>query len=359
MFTLSTILLAAASLAPQQQIVSPAHFANAEAPSRRASGIGTTRSPSTLLSIHDELQGTARTIRGVALRLDGEVPGGQSGQQTFVVNVFASTAATTAANPDATFVNNHGPDKVQVTTFALAQIAPARVHGFPAPFELVIPFNRPFAFGGNGPLCLEIQVITRTNSTNYNFDFVSFASSNPRPETRSFGSGCQKASGGGTVVLNPSSSSNWSANTVTLSYNGQRLDANQLVGLIIGGSNTSFSGLPLPFALPNTAGAPSGTCRLYTDIVVQIPGFTNSNGQVSWNLSVPVTTASNGASLFGQVLQPDAAANPWGVVLSNAAEHHVVAPYPSIPVGTVYNDSSTGPTGTVLKSAGYVMRFDV
>ncbi len=344
------------AVASAQSIVSPAHFTTAEGPSSASHGIGVTTSPADLLSIHEELQGTARTVRGVAFRLDGITnPSGSASSLSF--NLFASTAVTTAANPNATFSANHGADKVQVGNFVSVSWPAPQQKGPTNPFDYAIPFAQPFAFGGAGPLCVEIQVVSRNNST-LRFDYAVNASTDPNPVVRTYGTGCKATGNTSNASVSGSASGNWPSKSVSLGYSAARLPASAGVVLILGGSNALIAGLPLPIQLPGTSGAASGACTVYNDILVQVPSVASASGAASWNIGLPVNPFFNGLSIFGQVWAIDMPANNWHVVSTSAAHHHIVAPYLAPKIGTVYSNTSTV-MGTVLTDEGFVLRIDV
>ncbi len=341
-----------------QGIVSPSTFGPAEATSWASFGIGGQSAPAAMLAIHGEMQGRPATITGVSFRREGQNTSSY-GAFTMVVNVWVSTAATPPSAPSATFAQNHGPDKQQVVTFGLVQVpAMPPPTAIPAPFDLSIPFDQPLAWTGGGPLCLEIQLVSKSTTQTVLFDWVSDNPRlNPRPTTLRYGSGCIATGQTAAVRLDGAGTGSWTTGGVSLTYTGSRFPASAMVGLLIGGSNAQFAGLPLPLALPGTAIAPSGTCSLLTDALLGIPAVTNGSGQLSFSLGLAATPAFNGLSLFTQAVTLDATANSWGVVSSNGVQHQVLAPW-SNSLGTVYATSSFGPTGSVRADEGFVCRFD-
>lgn len=341
-----------------QNLVTPSHFTKAEGNTYAYGGIGTTQSPSTLLQIYDELQGTPRTIRAVSFRRDGEVDPSAWTQGAWLVNVFCSTSKKTAATPSSVFAENHGTDKTKVSSFSFIQLPASTFVGSVAPFEFRVPFTQPFAFGGNGPLCVEIQVVSRTQNNTYYFDYAYGQSANPYPPMRSFGTGCKVTGQTSPMTLQASASPNWPAGTMTLGYTGYYLPNSALVTIGLGLDDQSIQGLPLPLTLPGTGSAPSGPCIIYHDFVVTFPALSSATGTMSTNFGFPVNPFYNGVDLYAQVVALDIAANPFGVTLSNATQHHLVSPFGVIPVGTVYSDTTLGPTGTVLANQGYVAKIE-
>ena len=351
--------LAAAPTLHAQTIVSPPNFAVAEAPSYGWGGIGTTATPSVLQTVHDGFAGTARTFRGVSFRRDGVVNTATYAPASMLVSVFMSTAATTAATASDTFAQNHGANKKAVAQFSLVQLPASSFKGLNAPFEFHIPFASPFSYSGTGSVCLEIQVQSRTQTQLYYLDFVPGGQANPPLETISKGSGCKVAGANSAIVLQPSYTSNWPGNSVTFRYSGYNLAPNSLVTVGIGISDQVYAGLPLPAALPGTSSAPSGTCTIYNDYLLQIPALSDANGQMNLNLGSTASPAQNGVNLYAQLITLSAGANAYGLSMSNGVQHQIVAPYAAPTTATIYADGTLGPTGTLLKGQSYVMRFDV
>ena len=127
-------LLIAPGLVPQglaaQGVVAPFHFANAEAGASSTHGVGTRTAPSVYLGIYEDMQGVAASISGVSFRRDGGVSSTTTYlPATMVADIWISTAATAAGNPDPTFANNHGPGQAEggfVHAGAVRRGAPVR-----------------------------------------------------------------------------------------------------------------------------------------------------------------------------------------------------------------------------------------
>jgi len=354
--TLLSVLLSTPLLG--QTLVVPAHFAATEGSRATANGLGTTASPSTILLVLDELQGTPRTIKSVAFRRDG-VTSTVFGGFTVLVNVFASTAATTGATVSATFADNHGANKTQIAAFAPVSFPATSSSHYGEPFEYRIPFSQPYAYDGNGPLCLEVQVTSRTNASSVTLDMASSPSNNPTTQVRSTGTGCKATGHSSAALMNGSASTKWTTGTVTLSYNGSRLPPSSVILLGVGANKESLGGVPLPLELPGTASAPSGACRIYNDFIVTVPALTTATGSTTLNLPIAVIAAYNGLTAYAQFIAVDAAANNFGVVLTNQVTHHLVAPYTSVPAGWVYSNNTTGPAGTARPNEVPVVQLEM
>lgn len=354
-------LALAVGLQAQNGIVSPAHFGSAEGPTWFSYGLATWTPTHRLLQIHEDLQGTARTIRAIAFRRDGTT-GATSAHAggTMLVNVFVSTAATTAAAPDATFDANHGNDRVQVGRNVVVQIPPTPPGMGPRDFELRVPFQQPFQYAGTGPLCIELQITSNTSPSGLYVDGVQGQSTSPQAVTWTFGSGCIAATTQTRAMsLNVSTSTNWTTTARSrLNFTGASFPPNALVFLTFGFQSRSLGALPLPFEIPGSAGAASGACTIYNDILVDVPQLSDPNGRMTTQVDLPVSPSSHGVDVFTQTLALDAGANAFGIVASNSTRVHYVAPYGQTPIGMVYVSNGLGPTGTVRANAGLITRFE-
>lgn len=357
MRTFIALALVAGATLPAQNIVSPAHFRNADGNTYIAEPFGTTASPYRYLQVHADMAGKPGQINALRVRRHGGSTTSWASFQIFC-DVWMSTATTTPQAMNSTFDSNHGMDKTKVLNFGQV-VFPATVHDtLPAPFDYKIPLATPFNFGGAGPLCWESTVQVRQNNFTVYFDAVSGANTNPYPTIRNLGTGCKVGGFTSGLYMNGSSSINWNTKAGNFSYNGGRAPKNSLAFILVGISRTSYGGIPLPFELPSTNGAASGVCNLYVAPILTLPSFTDASGNFTLNLGTNLAPEMNGVSIFGQALAPDAAANPLGLGSSNLVEHHILSPWTAVPVGRVYA-SNLGATGSVSNTNGLVVRFDI
>ncbi len=356
-FALAGLVLCVPAAA--QPFVSPSSFATTEGPFFETFAIGGTATPAVHLAVYDEMAGRAGVIKGVAFRRDAVAANTTLPASSMLVSVFLSTAQTTASNPSATLAANHGSDRAAAARFALVSFPQTVPTGFAEPFDYRLPFSTPFAFGGGGPLCVEIVVHSRTQPSAIWFDNTGGANPNPAPAFARYGTGCITTGSTLPVEIQPSASGNWAGNAISLRLNGFRLPKSSLVSIALGTSQTAFGPLPLPFVLPGTQSAPSGACTVLTDYLLTIPTFTDAAGNFTFSIGMNVTPNFSGLTILSQVVAPDATANSFGLVFSDGARHHIVAPHPASPIGTVYVAGSQGPTGTVRKNSGLVVEFDM
>ncbi|MHC4515995.1 MAG: S8 family serine peptidase, partial [Planctomycetota bacterium] len=86
--------------------------------------------------------------------------------------------------------------------------------------------------------------------------------------------------------------------------------------LMIGASNTTWSGGSLPFSLAPVGG---GTCVLYVSLDALLSYPTGATGSVTASLTAPTNKALLGAKAWVQYAVIDPQANPFGHVTTNAA----------------------------------------
>ena len=129
----------------------------------------------------------------------------------------------------------------------------------------------------------------------------------PSPSFTQYGTGCVGSRGIPHLQAQtnsvPRTGTTFSARVANLPWNAPTF-------LLFGLSNTTSSGLPLPFDL-GIAGAPG--CTLLASID-DIQAMTNVLGTAAWSLPVPTLP---GAQFYVQAVAFEPAANALGVVLSN------------------------------------------
>lgn len=346
--------LLAVSCLTAQTVVSPAHFERAAAPGSSSLPIGTSALPVRYLQVHDDLGGTPRTIHGIDLRRDSA---GTSSYGAFTVTLdaFLSNAVTTASSVNATFDLNHGLNRVQVATARVISF-PATVHGkVPAPFVYQMPFDTPFLFNGTGSLCWEVRITSRTAPGPIALDLAQGSDQNPPLALNPLGSGCRATGAAAPLTLGATSSMSWSGGSGVLNYAVTFGVPSSIAVILAGTSDTSFAGLVLPWEIPTTNGAPSGTCRIYNSVALMLAATTDASGNASVNLPVPASPLLHGGNIFGQALMLDAMANPFGAVTSNTVQANFVAPYNLVPVGSVELTQGLSSLGTPRNNNGLVV----
>lgn len=360
-------LLPFAAFAAAQGYVSPAHFDHVEGTANNTLPFGgntATSTPYRYQQIHDDVP--TSVIQGIAFRHETTSAGTLRAPFTVTVDVWMSTSPNTSATPDAVFDNNHGVDKVQVVTNRVVSVPANDPSLVPNPFNIEIPFDPGIVFpfiGGGAALCWEVQVTARTNTASVPFDAIQNSGSSPANpvaiSSKAF-TGCVATGRTLPMTATPQTNSvapmDWINGTGALGVNGTQLQSNGVVAFVYGVDRTQWNGIPLPFDVPGSTGAPSGTCTLHTEILVMNAMLTSATGTASSQLVFAVTPALHGVTINTQILGLDAAANPLGFTTSNLVVQQLVAPYP-IPMGicriflggSLGASGSTGATGLVTK----------
>ncbi|MFY9345175.1 MAG: hypothetical protein WAT39_21980 [Planctomycetota bacterium] len=87
-----------------------------------------------------------------------------------------------------------------------------------------------------------------------------------------------------------------------------------VAGLIIGDSNTLYSGLPLPLSLASL-GAPA--CSLLSSVTATFASGVDVTGEANLTLTIPANPTLAGFLFYNQWFCLDLAANPFGFTFSN------------------------------------------
>jgi hypothetical protein len=365
--TYLAVLLLSPMLAAQ--VVSPPFFAVTEAPSNNTFPFGgstATSTPFRYLQVHDDVP--AMVIQGMSFRHDNVFTGSAKPAYTLTLDAWMSTAAAgvTAQTAVATFDSNHdAATKIQVVTNRTISIAANDPTQVPSPFVLDLAFDTGVVFpypAGGVSLVWEVHVTARTNTSTIAYDAVSALGTtwqNPPLAASRGGVGCIATGETSPMTLAPTATAmDWPNNTGNLLINASNLENNGLIVWINGLDRTQWAGVPLPFVVPLSPGAPSGTCTLYTDLVVTTATFASATGTAQLALTFPVTPALHGATIYTQVLGIDAPANPLGFTLSNLAVQQLCAPYPIPLAGSrVYLAGSLGAAGTVGLTTHLITQF--
>ena len=340
----STVVLA--------QSYSPAFFGNAESPSNNIYPFGSPTVPFRYSQIHDDVP--PMVITGMSFRHNystNTYPG-----YSVTMDAWMSTAVTASSGISTTFDSNHGPDKTQVIINRTYTLPPSNPSDLPGQFVLDYPFDVSFVFlGAPASLCWEVQITARTNTANIVHDEASAlsAAANPAMAIGRFGSGCLSTGMVNPMGVTVAQTMDWLTGTATMTTNGNNLLPSGIVLFVTGVDKTQYLGIPLPFTLPGT------TCTVYNDMIVSPVVIANPFGGASNVIPFVPQPAYHGLTFYTQIWGLDPTANPFGLTMSNAAMHHIVAPFTlPLPVTRVWALGSLGsPGGTDGFSRGLVTKF--
>jgi hypothetical protein len=348
------------------QVTSPAHFAEAEGPGSTTTPFGLLAGNDRYLQVHGDVN-RPFTINRILFRRDHLAA--NVGSSVFNTTLRLSTAAAgvSPVGPSPVFALNHGAGLTAFTNLSVnmpptsSQLLPGR------PFDRVIPLPRAYQFAGGAALVWEVEFNSRAPTFGATFDLVaSLGDTNPGCAVGTFGTGCRVRAGEAPLGLEAQTSIDWrithAGRFLCTTSNALRDNSvANFVFLLVGLSRTDFAGIPLPFQLPATAGAPSGPCTLYTSIfqVFASAPVNLTTGTSSFQFQLPASPQFNGASLYFQSMALSPTANAYGSALSNAVAVQVIAPFGATPIGRVSgNGHGAAVTGTVSPVSGLVTRFE-
>lgn len=132
-----------------------------------------------------------------------------------------------------------------------------------------------------------------------------------RPLATAFGSACAGHATPPVIAVDPLATARI-GHTLTVLGSGLRSDQPSAV-LLVGFSNSTWTGIPLPFDL-----TPLGLngCSLRVSIDLLVPAPVTGSGDASWPLAVPDNRFLLGTHVFAQALALDPGLNPAGLALS-------------------------------------------
>jgi hypothetical protein len=299
--------------------------------------------------IHTDLGTQARAVRGLALRRDALAAANQDA--TLRVLQAEIRLAHAAATLSTTFASNYATPAVVVWPRGGIGLPDWRSlpRSMPAPFDAVLPFAQPFAFGGQANLLWEIDISFNSAAGKpYPTDGVARAIAQPGAY-RMLGDGCTTGNGkfehrgllqsqtvGPGMFLNLS----WDAE-------GGPSSAAGVLWIGIGDPNLLVPGL-------------CGSGRLRSDALVGLPATTDAGGAFrSPAMRVVYQAVFEGASLYSQVVCLDATQPGLKVAATNGLA--ATAPFlPGahgsgvVPVHRLVGSGSGAGTGTLFTSSGLV-----
>jgi hypothetical protein len=272
-------------------------------------------------------------LLGMGLRQDDQFQGYEAHVIEIEVTFGGSTLDPATLTP--TFANNFNSTTLPARNvfarrkFALPRM-PLGLPANPAEFFITIPFDLPLPFVLPAGQNLVVEVVNWGNTNNnaiftYPLDAGSgvtttrlYASGNPMATTGTLG-----VNYGHVIALKPAG--NQPSIPRLYNTNLPRLGASFHFGLIgakpstaaillIGHSNTTWVGLPLPFDL-TPAGAPGCSLLASGQLLLAMP--VAGGGDLPVTLPIPQHSALDGASVYLQYLLLDPGVNAVGLVTSN------------------------------------------
>ncbi|MBI5852191.1 MAG: hypothetical protein HZB39_14350 [Planctomycetes bacterium] len=331
------------------QSVSPTFYANAEGLANNVFPFGNTTVPFRYSQIHDDVP--TMVVNGFRFRTNA-VSGTIYPAHTVTCDGWMSTALTPSTGGTGTFDNNHGLDKIQIITNRTYSHPASDPTNVPGAFHLDYPFDVPFFYASTaGSLCWEVIVTGKTQTTSITHDAVSTLNANPTLQVGAGGTGCIATGRTTAMSATGTSTVTWASGTGTLTFNGTNAPASAPSFHALGFDKTLWAGfIPLPFVIPGSTGAPSGTCNLYVDPLFTTGVTASSTGALTNAVPIPLSPAYHGVAVHSQWGAFDAVANPTGIVTSRMVTHGVSAPNTTTPGCRIYLSGNTGPIGTIAQA---------
>ncbi|MGE0142233.1 MAG: hypothetical protein AB7I19_10270 [Planctomycetota bacterium] len=291
-------IVAAAPVMAQSPVVSPSYFTNHEA--YLGSGLpfgadGSAVSGTRFQQFHTDLHGAPRTISAIALRADQS--GARREGAAMTVDLEVRIGASSLAAASTNFAANYSSAPTVAMSRRMMNL-PARTGdatAFLGPFDVVLPFDQPFAYDGSTDLVWE--TITRSQ---VNYFTVRYASDYVVPQVNAgtVATGFAVRSLGGSTCTNydlvPSGGLQTGASP-NLIFGLQAKAHRSLVGTPVGiGIGISDPNFPLASALC--------TGFIHTDAMIAVGGPLNNAGLFTLGLVLPWQPHWAGLELFSQAV---------------------------------------------------------
>ena len=342
-----SLALFAGVAAAQSTTVFPPGFENLEGSTRDVNGpLGQGVSRVQLIYDAGKMRvPNAAQIRRVGFRQDASF---NTASVSHIVLMSARMNATTVdpSSASGTFASNYTGTPTTVfaqRNFTLPAFGAPPAN--PSPNIVWIPLDTPWQHDASKSLLVEFAVLANNNG---NAAFTNTVDVAPffSPQA-SFGTGCQTSTSTTPTLTSNSVALNqfWSLSLTNAPVNAPSV-------LMVGLSNTSWNGLPLPIDL-GFIGAPGCAIRVSMDVMVV--GQT-SGPNMSVSFRIPNNPLFDGVSLYAQVGSFDPFANNFGFVTSNGRQGTFGALTKEAYIEAVGNATAT--TGSVRESYGLVTVFE-
>ncbi|MFK7741623.1 MAG: hypothetical protein AB8H80_14990 [Planctomycetota bacterium] len=272
------------------------------------------------------------TVTGVRFRLDG---GATAPQKTVDCELRCSTLPVPLTGLNADFQLNRGVDQTVVLPRQILVLPADTTAATPNPFLPELTFATPFAYDPSlGGLVLEIVVHGQPPGA-YSIDATFVCSS---PEVPVGPSSCPQSNGLSLGIESATTQVIWGRPWVARAFD---VIPGNVVVLALGTIETgTWSGLTLPQNLA-VAGAPG--CFVSIDAAAVFFDAALADGTITFPFNIPNDPGVLGEWLRFQAATFDAAANPLGLVTSQASKVQVCG---WEPVGRVWSNGLNAQFGT-------------
>lgn len=335
-----------AVVAPAQSpLVAPASHASSEGTSSTNVPFGRSTPVRVQYAYDAMLFAAPVVITALQFRLDG---GASAASKVVDCEILMSTLAVPLVAVSATFATNRGADETVVFPRQLLTLPAQVATGTPSQFLPSIPLSTPFAYDpANGGLLIEIVVHGQPPGA-YSLDVTYVCDS---PEVGIGPMSCQHSGGVPLRVESATTQVIWGRPWVARVLDAP---ASSFVFLMAGSQESGpWGGLVLPQDLAG-AGAPG--CFLSIDLAASWFAVTAVDGTATFPFVLVNDPSTIGDWLRYQALLFDPAANPLGVVTSQAKKVQVCG---WEPVARVWSSGVTALLGTREIGVGAVVQLSV
>lgn len=283
------------------------------------------------------------TITGVQFRLDG---GAVAPNKTVDCEISLSTLPLPLVQLSTQFALNRGADETNVLPRQILTL-PSQASGTtPNPYLAEIPFSTPFAYDpANGGLVMEIVVHGQPPGA-YSLD-VTYVCSSPMSPVGP--TSCLQSNGLPLGVESATTGVQWGRPWITRAYD---MTPGDIVLMALGTRETgTWAGLQLPqdLAVVGAAG-----CFVSIDVAVSFFDTAAIDGTATFPFAIPNNPQLLGEWLRFQAGVFDAAANPLGLVTSQAQKVQVCG---WEPVGRVWSSGTSAAFGTLEIGLSAIVQF--
>ncbi len=334
-------LLSPALSSQSRTYVSPAAFANREAPSgsyyplSRVNSVQTYRQLHTL-EVHDLPTTAVGKLGGIAYRRDGYAYAGQKSPACWIdLEVAVSSAKTTSKTMSSVFANNEGTDRTVVIARKKVNFASYPFIGNSGqvqPFFLTLPFDtgKVLVFKG-GSISVDIKSYDNNlydaTTRQYRYLYLDRAYNSTGSMTRGTGRACYSSDPNNFLPFYGFAYAYYYRTTSKL-----RLYGYSYYGLQGGAGLMLLAGKPLPTSVPLPGG-----CYLHIDpgsVFLAVPGsgigyggrkttsyyYPPYQGNTRQYLELPWQNSFRGAKLYVQMVGIDPKANSLGLTFTNRTD---------------------------------------
>ncbi len=289
----------------------------------------------------------AGTIRGIRFRRDAS--GGTFLARRVTMRLYLGVAGRSPQDLSTHLFDNWArvPTLVHQGVLDIA-VQPPPTPVPPARFEVAVPFQLPFSWGGE-TLLYDIEVLD--NSLPAPLELDAATQLHPQGALSRFGQACRNPAGSLLTFPDP---------PVTRLVTGGGIDARVtgatpggLAISLVGDSSVSFGSLPLPFTFPGS------TCTLYTNVVLSPTQIVSAAGTASISHAIPSDPRFAGLRAFTQWAVYEGASIYPPLTLSDALQVTVGAVPPVLYDAVLNLDGSNTGVRLTGRYACLVTRLDL